>query len=71
MVAETFNQVNISHLKPFIRKIVNEYIENLVKTGCKSPVNLVEHFSLPIPSVVGHWRSLRPAPLLVEYLTEY
>jgi nitric oxide reductase len=71
MVADAFDLIHLSHLKPFIRKTVNENIDNLVKRGCETPVNLVEHFSLPIPSLVCHWLLLLPAPLRVEYLTEY
>ncbi|CAI7592342.1 unnamed protein product [Penicillium manginii] len=52
MVSEAFDKVHLSHLKPFIRKTVNAFIDNLMKIGCETPVNLVEHFSSPIPLLV-------------------
>ncbi|KAL2844083.1 cytochrome P450 55A2 [Aspergillus pseudoustus] len=52
MVARFFTQEYVNSLKPFITETVNSHLDSLVKKGCEKPVNLVEHFSLPIPSLV-------------------
>jgi nitric oxide reductase len=52
MVAKFFNREHVNSLKPFITATVDSFLDNLVKKGCDSPVNFIEHFSLPIPTLV-------------------
>ncbi|KAL2813857.1 cytochrome P450 55A3 [Aspergillus granulosus] len=47
-----FTQEHVNSLKPLITELVNSHLDSLVAKGCETPVNLVEHFSLPIPSLV-------------------
>jgi nitric oxide reductase len=54
MVAKFFTQEHISSLKPLINKTINSVLEKMVAKGGDKPIDLVEHFSLPIPSLVGH-----------------
>lgn len=52
MVAKFFTQEHVNSLKPLITATVNSYLDKLVEKGCDAPVNFIEHFSLPIPSLV-------------------
>ncbi|KAL4997041.1 hypothetical protein BDV10DRAFT_186554 [Aspergillus recurvatus] len=52
MVAKFFTQDHINSLKLFIAETVNSALDKLAAEGGEQPVDLVEHFSLPIPSLV-------------------
>ncbi|KAL2820434.1 cytochrome P450 55A2 [Aspergillus granulosus] len=52
MVAKFFTQEHIDGLKPLISETINSVLEKMVAKGCDKPIDLVEHFSLPIPSLV-------------------
>ncbi|KAL6233640.1 hypothetical protein BDW75DRAFT_241866 [Aspergillus navahoensis] len=52
MVAKFFTLGYVNSLKPLIAEIVGSHLDKLVKMGCEAPVDLVEHLSLPIPSLI-------------------
>jgi nitric oxide reductase len=52
MVAKFFTQEHINSLKPLINETINSVLEKMIATGGDKPIDLVEHFSLPIPSLV-------------------
>ncbi|KAL4872326.1 hypothetical protein BDV12DRAFT_162006 [Aspergillus spectabilis] len=52
MVAKFFSQEHVNSLKPLITATVSSFLDKLVEKGCDAPVNLIEQFSLPIPSLV-------------------
>lgn len=39
-------------LRPSIQSTVDKVLSDMIKKGCDKPVDLVESFSLPIPSTV-------------------
>jgi len=39
----------VEELRPKIQSIVDNLIDNMIKHGCESPLDLVKHFSMPIP----------------------
>jgi nitric oxide reductase len=53
MVAKFFAQEHISSLKPLINETINAVLEKMIAKGGDKPIDLVEHFSLPIPSLVS------------------
>lgn len=48
-------------LKPSIQATVDKVLNAMIEKGCEKPVDLVENFSLPIPSTVRQ-------PLYSSYL---
>jgi cytochrome P450 len=52
MVASFFTPEHVESIRPFIRSTVDETLQSLAAKGGKQPVDLVENFSLPIPSTV-------------------
>jgi nitric oxide reductase len=52
MVSRFFTQEHVNSLKPLISELVKSHLDKLVAKGCETPLDLVEHFSLPIPSLV-------------------
>ncbi|MBE3046033.1 hypothetical protein IMZ48_26535 [Candidatus Bathyarchaeota archaeon] len=52
MVSAIFEKANVEKMKPLIRKTVDDLLNSMIKAGCSKPVDLVESFSLPIPSYV-------------------
>lgn len=61
MVEPFFEHKNIESQRPSFQKTVDECLENMIKGGCKEPVDLVEKFALPVPTQVSsqqhmlHW----------------
>lgn len=53
MVTSFFTPEHVEKMKPFIKSTVDETLQSLAAKGGKQPVDLVETFSLPIPSTVG------------------
>ena len=41
-------------MKPFIQSTVDNVLNDMIAKGCDEPVDLVERFSLPIPSIVNY-----------------
>lgn len=52
MVAQAFTKEHIESKRPEIQATVNRYLDEMIKGGCKEPVDLVEKFALPVPSEV-------------------
>ncbi|KAL3462898.1 cytochrome P450 55A2 [Aspergillus heterothallicus] len=69
MVAKFFTQEHINSLKPLINGTINDVLEKMIAKGGKEPIDLVEHFSLPIPSLVIY--HILGIPIEdIEYLTK-
>ncbi|KAI1980386.1 hypothetical protein LOZ51_002127 [Ophidiomyces ophidiicola] len=52
MVTSFFTPEHIESMKPQIQRTVDHYLEEMIRKGCEKPVDLVEQFSLPIPSKI-------------------
>lgn len=52
MVEPIFSKQGVEKMKPYINKTVDNLLSDMIKVGCKEPVDLVEKFSLPVPSYV-------------------
>ncbi|KAL2851848.1 cytochrome P450 55A2 [Aspergillus pseudodeflectus] len=69
MVAKFFTQEHINGLKPLINETINSVLEKMIAKGGDKPIDLVEHFSLPIPSLVIY--HILGIPIEdIEYLTK-
>ncbi|KAJ0422846.1 cytochrome P450 55A2 [Aspergillus carlsbadensis] len=69
MVAKFFTQEHINSLKPLINETINSVLEKMIAQGGDKPIDLVEHFSLPIPSLVIY--HILGIPIEdIEYLTK-
>lgn len=53
MVASFFTPESIHAMRPHIQRVVDYFLEEMIKGGCSKPVDLVEKFALPIPSRVS------------------
>lgn len=53
MVAAFFTPEYVESRKPFIQAIVDKVFNQMTEKGCPEPVDLVENFSLPVPSIVS------------------
>lgn len=67
MVAPFFTPEHIEAMRPQIQKTVNYFLEEMIKGGCKEPVDLVEKFALPIPSRVSLFPPSSPLSLSLNY----
>jgi nitric oxide reductase len=54
MVSAFFTPEYIDSMKPFIQSTVDNVLNDMIAKGCDEPVDLVERFSLPIPSIVNY-----------------
>lgn len=54
MVEPIFEKPHVETLKPYIQKTVDNLLDSMIAGGCSKPVDLVEKFSLPVPSYVGY-----------------
>ena len=52
MVEPIFLKPHVETLKPYIQKTVDGLLTAMIERGCSKPVDLVENFSLPVPSYV-------------------
>ncbi|KAL5360530.1 cytochrome P450 55A2 [Aspergillus floccosus] len=52
MVSAFFTPEYIDSMKPFIQSTVDNVLNDMIAKGCDEPVDLVEKFSLPIPSII-------------------
>ncbi|KAK1807401.1 hypothetical protein LTR12_018253 [Friedmanniomyces endolithicus] len=50
MVAQAFTKEHIESKRPEIQATVNRCLDEMIKGGCKEPVDLVEKLALPVPS---------------------
>ena len=55
MVSTIFEKSNVETMKPLIQKTVDDLLTSMIKAGCSKPVDLVENFSLPLPSYVRRY----------------
>jgi fungal nitric oxide reductase len=55
MVAPFFSQEHINAMRPHIQKTVNSLLDNMLKEGGEKPFDIVDKFSLPVPSYVSHF----------------
>lgn len=53
MIAPSFSPEAAESLRPHIQKTVDSLLDEMIKAGCEKPVNLVDAFSLPLPSYVS------------------
>jgi fungal nitric oxide reductase len=53
MVESFFTHERVDAMRPQIQKIVEFFLDEMTKEGCEKSVDLVEKFSLPIPSSVS------------------
>lgn len=53
MVETIFTRERIDSMRPHIQKTVDSLLDNMIKEGGEKPVELVEKFSLPLPSFVS------------------
>jgi hypothetical protein len=53
MVASFFTPEHINSMRPQIQNTVDFFLKEMIKAGCEKPVDLVEKFSLLIPSRVS------------------
>lgn len=53
MVEPLFTREHIETMRPHIQETVDSLLKALIKNGCEKPVDLVEKFSLPVPSYVS------------------
>ena len=52
MVELLFDHTHVDALKPYIQKTVDSLLDAMIAKGCAEPVDVVEHFALPVPSYV-------------------
>ncbi|BDD63563.1 hypothetical protein MAP00_008438 [Monascus purpureus] len=52
MATPFFTIEHIEAMRPEIQRVVDFFLDKMVKDGCTKPVDLVEKFSLPIPSYI-------------------
>ena len=53
MIEPIFTREHIDAMRPHIQKTVDSLLDNMIKEGGEKPVELVEKFSLPVPSFVS------------------
>ncbi len=53
MVEPLFTREHVDKMRPHIQKTVDSLIDDIVKQGSGKPIDLVEKFSLPVPSFVS------------------
>ena len=49
-----FTPEHVQSMKPMIQSTVDKVLNQMIEKGCDKPVDLVENFSLPIPSIVSN-----------------
>jgi len=53
MVESAFSKESVYNLRPKIQETVEKLLETMLTKGGKTPMDLVENFSLPVPSYVS------------------
>lgn len=54
MVEPIFTQESVDKMRPHIQKTIDNLLDSMEMSGGKNPVDLVEKFSLPLPSYVRY-----------------
>ena len=53
MVEPPFTQEHVDKMRPQIQKTVDSLLDDMLKQRSEQPMDLVEKFSLPVPSFVS------------------
>jgi fungal nitric oxide reductase len=53
MIESFFTQEYVDSMRPHIQETVDHLLDTVVKFGSEKPIDLVEKFSLPLPSYVS------------------
>ena len=57
MVESFFSHEHVEAMRPHIQETVDNLLDALVKEGSEKPIDLVEKFSLPVPSYVSPFQA--------------
>ena len=57
MIESIFTREHIESMRPHIQKTVDSLLDSMIKEGGEKPIELVEKFSLPLPSFVSFFIS--------------
>ena len=57
MVEPLFVKQHVQTMNPYIQKTVDDLLDAMIAKGCKTPIDLVENFALPVPSYVSNGSS--------------
>lgn len=61
MVELVFTTEHVKSLEPYIRKTADHLMDKMKARGCADgPVDLIEHFALPLPSYVSLYTLIIP-----------
>ena len=52
MVESVFSKESVDSMRPHIQKTVDDLLDTMIQHGSSKPINLVEKFSLPVPSYI-------------------
>lgn len=58
MISDLFTYEHIETMRPKIRETVSQLLDEMLKKYDGQPIDLVEHFSLPVPSYVRSYLPL-------------
>lgn len=53
MIESIFSREAIEKMRPSIQKTVDTLLDDMIKDGCKNPVDVVEKLALPVASYVS------------------
>jgi len=53
MIEPIFTREQIDKMRPHIQKTVDTLLDDMIKNGCKTPVDVVEKLALPVASYVS------------------
>lgn len=53
MIESIFSHEAIEKMRPSIQHTVDTLLDDMIKGGCKNPVNVVEKLALPVASYVS------------------
>lgn len=53
MVESIFSREAVDRMRPSIQNTVDTLLDDMMKGGCKNPVDVVEKLALPVASYVG------------------
>jgi nitric oxide reductase len=66
MVEPFFTRKHVDDMRPHIQKTVNSLLDSLIEEGGDKPFDIVDKFSLPVPSyvrdllrIISTWHTLK------------
>ena len=59
MVEPPFTREHVDKMRPQIQKLVDSLLDEILEHRSEQPMDLVEKFSLPVPSFVSFWTLTR------------